>query len=553
MPKIILPLFFGFLFSFYCEEIFSQVGEPFAELDTIIHVCDGQGGYVKFVLNGDPDSYNYYWLHGPVTLELDSLAPGSYTFVVIDFYGCVEVHEIDIEDLEGCQMDYQILYGRTECKAFIVLEVFTSPGGLPIDESSLIVTWEDDNPSGLKREIGLKEDSTYCVRIELAGLDTACCVIDTCIFVERNIRCKYSIQKSTVIVNEINRRESGAGQFVELLVVGNGVCGDSFDLRGYHLDDNNGYLIPGNSFVNSFSSYLIGADPGFLTFSFAPSWASVPNGSLIVIYDEGGEKETGMPADDPEDGDQDGVYVLMASDGEYLAGKTSHWDDSQGQWTFKGSLQPPAWELIALSPNADGMQVRYPDGGFDHGQSLGQTPFSAPNDFPVWITDASPLGYHCRFDKSDPFLKEDFTCTLAEEDAQSPGLPNSEMNGAHIDSLRNCGGHRGPVAQEAPPISTTATEEHFITPKLKNAIEAFPNPYRKGVTLRLNTSDGGEVRLKVFSVSGQLLAQQTIVCNKGENVFPLQDNHKLGAGLHILECLFPDGEKKYARLVQIEY
>ncbi|MBK7336654.1 MAG: hypothetical protein IPJ00_10980 [Saprospirales bacterium] len=212
-------------------------------MDTIIHVCDGQGGYVKFVLNGDPDSYNYYWLHGPVTLELDSLTPGTYTFVVIDFYGCVEVHEIEIEDLEGCQMDYQILYGRTECKAFIVMEVFTSPGGLPIDESSLIVAWQDGTPSGLKREIGLKEDSTYYVPIELAGLGTASLRNRHLHFCGTQHTLQVQLSKSTVIVNEINRR--GAGRPVcGIARGGNGVCGDSFDLRGYHLDDNNGYLIP---------------------------------------------------------------------------------------------------------------------------------------------------------------------------------------------------------------------------------------------------------------------------------------------------------------------
>ncbi|MBK7336655.1 MAG: hypothetical protein IPJ00_10985 [Saprospirales bacterium] len=245
----------------------------------------------------------------------------------------------------------------------------------------------------------------------------------------------------------------------------------------------------------------------------------MPNGSLIVIYDEG-EKRDGH-ARRRSGGRRPGRgYVLMADDGVF-GGKTSYWDESSTQWTFKGSLQPPAWELIARAPNADGMQIRYPDGVFDHGQSLGQTPFSAPNDFPVWISDASPLGYHCWFDKSDPFLKEDFTCTLAEEDAQSPGLPNSELNGAHIDSLKNCGEHRGPVAQMIPPISTTAIEEHFITPKLKNTIEAFPNPYRKGTSLRLNTSDNGKVTLKVFRF-GTLLARQTIVCDKGENIFPCQ-------------------------------
>jgi hypothetical protein len=142
--------------------------------------------------------------------------------------------------------------------------------------------------------------------------------VDTCIFVPANPKCKYVIQKASILVNEINRRADGEGQYVELLVVGNGECGDSMDIRGFHLDDNNGYLIPGNSYVNAFNSNLIGINPGFLTFTWSPVWGAVPNGSLIVVYDERGVKESSMPEDDPDDVNQDGVYVVAANDPQFF-------------------------------------------------------------------------------------------------------------------------------------------------------------------------------------------------------------------------------------------
>ena len=45
----------------------------------------------------------------------------------------------------------------------------------------------------------------------------------------------------------MNRSADGTGQFVEILVLGNGECGETFDLRGFIVDDNNGLLIPGNT------------------------------------------------------------------------------------------------------------------------------------------------------------------------------------------------------------------------------------------------------------------------------------------------------------------
>ncbi len=205
------------------------------------------------------------------------------------------------------------------------------------------------------------------------------------------------------------------------------------------------------------------------------------------------------------------------------------------------------------------MQVRYPDGGFDHGQSLGQTPFSAPNDFPVWITDDNPLGYHCRFDKTDPFLKEDFTCTLAEEDAQSPGLPNSEMNAAYIDSLRNCGGHRGPVAYDAPPIAEAGkTGKKELTASAQEGlpaydlVKAFPNPYDRTVSLDIQSGQAGWAKLRVYSASGQALIGQDYFLEAGGNGFELEGSQNLGPGLHILQLVFPSGRVAHLRLIRIE-
>lgn len=548
----IIPVLLFFSFQ---VKTFGQSSSPFATLDSIHHVCDSVGGYVKFSLNGDPQLYTWYWQHGPVELELDSLSPGDYTFVVIDFYGCVETYDITIEDLNGCQMTFALFYALVDCVGLLSIKVFNSANGQPIDETSLIVKWSDNNPSGLNRLVSLKEDSTYCVHIEMVGGDTAsCCEIDTCIFVPKEIRCRHAYLGPELIVNEFNRQAEGDGQYVELLVVGNGICGETFDLRGYRLDDNNGYLIPGKPFISDYNSALIGVDPGFLSFSFHDSWAAVPNGSLIVIYDDTQNKHGRIPPDDPTDSDGNGVYVLSADAAPYLLGMKSAWNPDNLQWGYQGSIQAPGWNLVRISSPQDGMQTRRPDGAFSHGQSLGNSAYAAANPFPLWITPNSSTSANCQFLESDPMNKLHFSCFAAEDSLQSPGIPNSFQNSVFIDSLRHCPQERllaGMRDNTDHPAQLRYTQRQRQR-QSQSQIKAFPNPFKKELFLELNSAESGELSLRVFSPSGQLILQQTTSCPKGPVNVQLFESQRLGPGLHLMECQFPDGTREYIRVVKIE-
>ncbi len=322
--------------------IFYHSEAQFATLVELHHSCDGSGGYVEFELNGDPSAYTYYWTHGPTSLILDSLNCGNYTFVVRDFYGCVEEYDITIHCLESCYLDYQIIYGINPCIAYIVLEVFTS-GDVPIQEQALNIEWEDGNPSGLVREVFLGQSGNYCVTITPQGGLDSCCYIYECIQVNANPSCGDRCNRR-MIVNETNRESDGRGQFVELVVTGRCNCERTTDLRGFILDDNNGYLIPGNQFVNEYNAgSTIGADPGYLVFNYSENWDSVPNGSLIVIYNQRDSTMTDLPADDPTDANEDGVYVLQASDADYFFAKSGTWNNTQKIMEYTGTLATPSF------------------------------------------------------------------------------------------------------------------------------------------------------------------------------------------------------------------
>jgi len=511
----------------------------FAHLVELNHVCGEGLGSVEFELMGNPNHYLYYWTHGPKTLRLENLVPGNYTFVVMDLYGCVEIYEVEILELDGCILMYHVYPTHNPCLIKIVIKVFSN--GVPINESNLNIVWSDGDPSGLIREVSLAFTATYCVDITLKGSNGAtCCHVQQCIPVEGNPRCRRENMRE-VIVNEFYRGAQGASQFIELLVIGDAVCGDTFDLRGFHVDDNNGYLIPGNGFLSANNLDGIGINPGYLTFSEDTAWSNVPVGSLIVLYSHLQQPPPNMPPSDPSDTNDDGVYVVPVEDETYFYGGSGTWNQPEKLLLYEGYLMPPSWGLVDISPVADGVQVRYPDGSFSHGLSQGVSAFSAVNSFPLWITANSSTNSSCRFIGEDYLLKADFTCTATEDSLQSPGLPNSLENAAFINLLHNCPGG----------LKTEKNNLSFPNEKVK--LKVYPNPFSDEIRLDFSNdqANGKEARATIFSVSGQPLFTDSWPCEPGENTRLLKTGEALPPGVFILQFTFPSGERQNERIVRI--
>ena len=541
MKYFLLTVTFPF-FSFLHFNTPCHASTPFAYLVEITHVCNGVCGSVEFALNGDPDSYTYYWTHGPATLRLDCLEPGTYTLVVIDMFGCVETYEVEILLLGDCTMTYQILPTFNPCYAMIVIEVFS--GGNPLPESSLNVEWSDGDPSGLTRIVSLEYPNTYCVHITPVGGGAAgpCCDLEECIPIISNPKCSRTNRRE-VIVNELNKPENMEEQFVELLVIGDGECGNSFDLRGFIIDDNNGYLIPGNDFLTSNNTDNIGIDPGYLMFSDDSTWTAVPNGSLIIIHpgQAMGGRST-IPPDDPYDADQDGVYVLQAGDQELLWARSGTWNDFVQSYDYGGYIVPASWGIVQPSPYADGMQIRYPDASFSHGVSLGETPFSGENEFSLWVTDDGSMTYNIRFTGTDYLDKNHFTWGDEVPEIQSPGLSNSVENAAFISQLHDCPGERSTKNVSPPPNNNKTSKDNF---------EVYPNPFNDEIQLKFNSQMEGEAKVVIYSPSGQMMFHETLACPEGRNSLLLKTGEALGPGVFVLQFTFPSGEQENERIVKI--
>jgi len=519
--------------------IFPKKGfSQYAELSYLQHVCQGQLGAATFELTGDPSQYTYHWLpNGEETLGLVDLEPGSYTFVVQNAYGCVEEYRVDILELSSCQ-----IYSSVEpldgdfCFNVISISVVDGATGIPLDENSLNIQWSDGVVGGLVRIVPVNGDFTSFLSVMISSNGGGnCCTVSDQFLIPGNPNCK---KKKLLVVNELNKPPNGVGQFVELLVVGDGECNTTMDVRGFFVDDNNGLLIPGNELITANNNQVIGVNHGALLFSQHRQWEDVSTGSLIVIYDEQNHPPKNMPALDPSDANQDGVYILNASDENYLLGKTGNWNSLTTSEDYTGVFEMPSWEKVRITDNADGMQTRNPDGTYCHGISSGVSTFSANNNFPLWIGNTSTTNCNCQLVGIDYLLKEEFSCLSIDNISSSPGLPNTPENETLILQLTDCFGN----------IRDNAIGGNRLL--LKEVMTTYPNPFEEVFTIEFISAFSGEGKIKIKDISGKELIQHKIKCEKGKNENTVTLDKNIAPGVFILSLELPSGQEKHARIIK---
>ncbi len=523
----LLLLCFIFLFS-------TDLEAQSASIKRIMHTCpDANRGLIEMQILGNPNEFTYWWEHGPTDLLITDLASGIYTFIVQDGRGCRETFPVEIIDIEECFINYEVTSGEG-CVVFIDFTVFLN--GNPIPDDGIIANWTDTPINSIDRYFDTRTPN-MCVDITVAN---PCCSYETCFNITRPPACGKKNEE--VIVNEyFSKGAASRDQFVELLVVGNGECGDIFDLSGYLVDDNNGELIPGNEFINENNAAEVGINMGYLSFKYLPSWETVPNGSLIIIYkDRNGNLN--LPQDDPEDANQDGVYVLSADDDDYLIGYSGQWNYQKKQQDYIGALMYPSWDLININDKNDGLQVRNSEGAYVHGLSSGSSMFTSENYFDLWISDTPSNEPNCKFIKDTIPLKSHYRCDQASQLLESPGLSNSSMNDDFIASLRDCIGGEKRLSVDSDQFESSSTYQR---------VKIFPNPTNANFNVKLESNLRGKGEITILTMEGKEL--MTIPIGFESNVF--QKEILLGTmvppGLFLVKVQFPDGQIQTKKVVKI--
>jgi len=509
----------------------------------------GCGGSIEYALSGNASDYTYYWKHGPKTLKITGLEPGTYTLVVRDLSGCEQEFPTTVLDKSNCDVQITFSEGPTLCEVYVTVSPLDSDpvsilsgsvtaqiswsdgvfgiytrllskevveagtleftysqifdGQICCDTTGLIVPGEDweEAPEGgcvpeCDYDLTIEETSKKCERLitiipdssVLQGMDEPTFIVrwsdglitnslerlinlyntygnDLVLHAQVSVfelntcseECRFTLsveipgrpecglqpdpdpEDQRLAINEFGTIPGEpSSQYIELLVTGGGECGGYSDLRGIIIDDNNGDLIPAGEFIHKYNRHLIGINEGFIYFAYHEAWAEVPNGSLIVIYNER-NGEGILPPDDPFDADEDHVYVLSYAEESLFRGKTSEWNEAEKTEEYLGVLDQITWDKIRISGPADGIQVRLPSGDYMHGVSTGVTPFTLPvNPFSLWLGELHADLVVCWMDGNSPYDWQEFQCTPYDTTAASPGLPNSEKNASWITALLDC-------------------------------------------------------------------------------------------------------------------
>lgn len=544
MRKFYLFLLLSVCFFQFNNNLIAQSNEH-AVITEVNHDCGELGAIWVTLINPD-NVLQYFWEHGPENLHIFDLEAGVYTFVIITIDGCREEYVTEILEVGKCNVVGNLTI-IDECTMLINIQVTFD--GVQIEENALDIVWSDGSNAGLSREVSRLSTKNYCVEITAAGGGEKCCLYQECFKVERNRDCKPDQRGKEIIVNEFSENTVKGPQYAEFLVLGNNECEETYDLRGHIIDDNNGLLIEANSFVTPFTTEGVGISPGYLFFTNHDNWAKVPNGSLILVLQAKTASDSNFPPLDPYDSDGDFVYVLTADDAELFGGMTSTWNDLESHMDYIGALSVPNWEKIQLKSEADGMQVRYPDGTYCHGVSRGTTAFADSTSFTLHITEESADTEHCQFFDVDYEDKNHFSCQSAQDSVQTPGKPNSDENAAMIAALIECKSELQNITDSGEEVINP--EEILQRNSPQDELRVYPNPFSDRISIDFKAETTGTATIKILLLSGQESMSLKTDCRQGENSFSFKLENSNPSTLYILELTYPSGKKNYRRIVRM--
>lgn len=245
---------------------------------------------------------------------------------------------------------------------------------------------------------------------------------------------------SGLIINEWSNGPTGNQEYYEFVVAGQ--CGTMVDIRGYILDDNNG------TFTNppDYDITPSGIAPGHFRFSYDPQWASIPVGSLIVVYNAAEPNATLPPDDENDSSPNDSLYVVPHTSTLFerfttLPATTS--PDSVYSPSTYSTAPLNGWGPLSLRNGGDAIQVRNPNGSYYHGVSYGGSEMTGgPHNLKLFTGSGAGM---CGWFNDGDFFDAANWSTGATTGNQTPGLPNNAANAAWLALMRDPLGTTCPI------------------------------------------------------------------------------------------------------------
>jgi gliding motility-associated-like protein len=247
--------------------------------------------------------------------------------------------------------------------------------------------------------------------------------------------------RAQLFINEVSNGPSGAQEYVELLVVGTPSCTAScVDLRGWVLDDNNGYFASGTG---------TGIAQGHMRFTTSATWQCVPIGTIILIYNES-DRNAAIPADNLTGANC--TYILPASSTLFERNTTA--PVVNGSQTYGAPyVAGGAWSTQGLSNNDDSYQLRDPNNLTVPYHAVGYGNNTTNSIIYFAGGGAQGVFYMANTTTDDPFTQANWIKGVVPTE-ETPGAPNNTANATWIATLNNnCTPFTGAQVDLGPDVS----------------------------------------------------------------------------------------------------
>jgi gliding motility-associated-like protein len=240
-----------------------------------------------------------------------------------------------------------------------------------------------------------------------------------------------------LVINELSQGPSGNKEYVEFLVVpGNGPyqCSNyCLDLRGWVIDDNNGYFSGGGGSG-------IGIAAGAVRFSNNSFWQCIPIGTLILVYNNQ-DLNVAVPSNDNSLTDGNCRLVLPISS-TLFENQTVSPTTTNTSYPMSGWLPGGSWGPISMANGGDSFQVYDPSNLTMPVHGVSWVNNNVNNIIYFGTSATNTVYYFGNVLNNDPSNQSNWIVgTCSAPDNQSPGLPNNAANATYIQSLtNNCAG-----------------------------------------------------------------------------------------------------------------
>ena len=236
----------------------------------------------------------------------------------------------------------------------------------------------------------------------------------------------FLLSGQSIVISEISQGTSGNKEYVELLVTDSNTCG--LDLRGYIIDDNNGYFGGGTGH---------GITDGCVRFANDPLWSDVPVGTLITIFNDAALSSPPFPVVDTSLSDGNCAIVVPISSTLFEKHTTQPSVSSGPAYPTTGWVSGGNWSDIQMSNNYDSFQIREANGTSPpiHAISWGN---STPTNTIISFV-GSAVGIVFYFDNSlgngDYLDHNNFTSASASTN-ETPSVANSANHAVYLNNIR---------------------------------------------------------------------------------------------------------------------